>query len=768
MKKSNVVLARILTISCSVLLVLLVCYAEGPTGSLKGSVVDFDSKQPIPSVNVLLEGTRRGITTDENGAFEILDIPAGIYTVSFSSLGYEKAARTDVIVRSAQTSRVDAELHENTIQSEEVVVQASYFQNDDITPVSAVSFNAEEVRRAPGSAGDVSRILLALPSVAQVSDNANDLMVRGGSPTENGFYVDGFPIPTINHFPTPGSTGGPIGIINVGYLDDVSFLTGGFPASYGNRLSSVIELKLREGNREKVESQLDMNMGGFGGGVEGPMPGKKGSWFVSGRRSYLDLIVNSIGTGVAPRYGDVHAKAAYDLNQNHKLNLLDIFGTSTISIDRDRALASNNPMFGNSSTDQNSAGLSWRWLWGAKAFSFTSLTYSYVRSGGEWYDAADSKEALNRELAEHYVTARNINYLHPTQELKVEFGGEYEFQRDIYTYQFSPALNRIGVMVPALDVRSTFDHVQANAFFSAGWSPVSALTLTFGLRGDFSSMNDRVIVSPRAAVTYRINERWTANAAAGIFRQQLPMILVSQAESNKSLNEPSAVHYVIGTEYMLDPATKLTVEAYDKEYGDLPMSTDDPSLSLIDEGRTGNQFRGYSPLVDDGKAYGRGLEMLLQKKLAEDFYGIVSGSVSRCRYRDLNGVWRDRLYDNRYLASVIGGYRPNYEWEFSVRWNYAGGVPYTPYDLSASRAVNSGIIDQSRINQSRYPDYHCLNLRVDRRFFFQQSSIVVYINVMNVYNRKNVAMYYWDKSKNETETYYQWGFLPVMGFEYHL
>ena len=217
---------------------------------------------------------------------------------------------------------------------------------------------------------------------------------------------------------------------------------------------------------------------------------------------------------------------------------------------------------------------------------------------------------------------------------------------------------------------------------------------------------------------------------------------------------------------MLTENTMLTLEAYDKQYRNFPLEPNDPSLFVIDDGSFGSYYRVYRNLQDRGKASSRGIELLLQKKLAADFYGLVSASIFSSRYQDYNGVWRNRVYDNQFVFSAIGGYKPNNKWELSLRWNYAGGIPYTPFDVELSTQANAGVIDQTQILAQRQPDYHSLNIRVDRRFNFNNSSLIAYLSLWNAYNRKNISRYYWNTYTNELATAYQWSLIPIFGLEY--
>jgi hypothetical protein len=233
------------------------------------------------------------------------------------------------------------------------------------------------------------------------------------------------------------------------------------------------------------------------------------------------------------------------------------------------------------------------------------------------------------------------------------------------------------------------------------------------------------------------------------------------------LNDPAAIHYILGMNHLLTENTRLSVEVYQKNYSHFPIDPEQPALFLIDElfYRYGFFFN-HERLVDTGKARARGIELMIQKKLAEDFYGLISTAYFQTQYRDQNGSWRNRVFDNRFIFSMEGGYKPNRNWEFSLRWIYAGGARYTPFNIDASQMLHRAVLDENRINQERYPAYHSLNLRFDRRFHFHTTNLIFYFSAWNAYNRKNVATYFWNEKKNQPDTIYQWNLLPIIGLEY--
>lgn len=260
-----------------------------------------------------------GAATGTSGEFVINNVPVGSYSLLFSYIGYEPVAKADVIVKSQRITFVDAELKLSSVEMKGVVVRPGYFAEAEDQSTSVIGFSREEIRRAPGSAGDVSRIVFGLPAVAKVSDTKNSLIVRGGGPTENGFYIDNIEIPNINHFPEQGSSGGPIGMLNVDFIGDVNFHTGSFSTVYGDKLSSIMDISFRKGNQDELDAQIDMSFAGFGAIAEGALPDGSGSWFFSARRSFLDLIVKAIGEDETslPQYSDLQGKLFFDLSPRH-------------------------------------------------------------------------------------------------------------------------------------------------------------------------------------------------------------------------------------------------------------------------------------------------------------------------------------------------------------------------------------------------------------------------------------------------------------------
>ena len=302
------------------------------------------------------------------------------------------------------------------------------------------------------------------------------------------------------------------------------------------------------------------------------------------------------------------------------------------------------------------------------------------------------------------------------------------------------------------------------AFTSIITQPFDRLQVTAGLRGDFTTINDDFTLSPRGALSYKITPRLSVNGSAGLFHQSVPLFIMAQNADNRDLKQMQARHYIIGIDYLLTPDTKLTIEAYEKQYRDMPIASSnntlsDPSYALDNRGEL------LGSLVSNGESYSRGIEVLLQKKLAEQVYGLASVTYFRSKYTDSQGIERNRLFDNRLLFNVIGGYKPNDTWEFSIRWSYSGGRPVTPFDEAASTLAGDEVWNLSEFNADRLPAYHSLYLRADRRWSFRQSNMVTFLSLWNAYSRENVEDNFWNINENITDQRNQFSLLPIVGIE---
>ena len=718
--------------------------AKAIFGVIKGRILDYETQKPLVGVAVAVMGTDIKAQSDANGAYSIPEIAVGYYVLTFQLQGYYSDTRADVIVRPSRITFLNVTLVAARSIQEDVRVTADFFPTTPNKPVSQIKLNSEELRRDAGSAGDVSRALYNIPGVVKSDEEANDLIVRGGSPAENGFYLDNIFIPNINHFPQQGASGGNISMLNMDFIEDLHVYTGGFDASYGNRLSSIIDIGYREGNRERINSQLSLSMIGYGGQVEGPLPDRRGAWMFSVNRSFLDLISGFLGSSNPSDYYDLQGKVTYDLGRKDFLSVLAIAGKSWTNYDRG----------GREKFSTATAGFTWRHLWGSRGYSDTSVSYSYL-DGTEnrfWESTGQLHEFYDYRTG--WITFRNVNHLQLSTFHQFTFGVEAQGENFRNRDDFDNAEKRLS-------------GTSAAAFLTYEVHPFDNLSLSSGLRLDHTAFSQRFHLSPRLSFSWVLTKRLSVNGAFGMFYQQMPLFLLKQHPDNANLQEMRARHLVLGFKYLLFDDTQLTLEAYDKQYSDFPMAPQYQYYFVIDDvNGDNNRFWNFGRLVDEGKAYARGVEFTVQKKLAKSLYGLINLTYYRARYRDLMGTWRNRLFDNRFIVCLSGGYKPNKYWEFSGRWIWSGNKAFSPVNEEKARASGWAWVDYEDIMAGHLSDYQNLSLRIDRRFYFKKSNLVVFIGALNILDHKNELLRGWYAPYNEYFSEYMWGRIPYVGLEF--
>lgn len=733
-------------------------------GSISGEVVDAETLEPLIGVNLIIEKTLDGDATNIDGRYSIKNLTPGIYTLTIRYIGYETKRIPDIVVGSNRNQTVNVKLSPSTVMGQEITVTSGFFSETNTEGIGKVSFTPEEIRRSPGAGQELGRVLNALPSVASQGDTSQDLLVRGGSPTENGNYIDNIPLPNIRHFQTSsGRSNGPIGIVNTDLISSIDFSAGGFSSKFGNHLSSVSDITYRDGNLERFQGDAGLNLAGFTVNVDGPISDNF-SYLVSARRSYLDLIADAINAGGAPRYADAQVKLSSKIDSRNRISFLNIYGQSNFTSDISEARDEGTADAVDNSNSQNTSGVNWQHLWN-NGYSNTSVSYSFRENDVILTDAITEQTSVDFNSIEAMFAFRSVSFFRLNDRNNIEFGAEVRAEQNDYEYFYAAETIKTG---QEREDFSRYDDVNgslSSVFASYSLEITPSLSTTIGARGTYNSYNKDLNIAPRFKARYQVTRRLGINAAYGIHYQAVPRYLISQNPAISNLKSTRSDHYILSADYLLSEDTQLTIELYDKEYRNAPIL---PSVNSVGDRNyildSFEQF--YDVLEDNGQAYARGVEVLLQKKLAVDFYGMISASYFRTRHKDYTGEWQDRNFDNRYLFSVIGGYRPNDLWEVSVRWSYLGGRAYTPIDPIASTDASSEVLDFSRFNESRYPAYHSLFTRVDRRFFMKRTNFVVFLEVWNAYNQQNVETDFWNIQTQQVDRATQFNLLPVGGFNF--
>lgn len=753
------------------LLLLIICllplfktYSQNP-GVITGEVMDKKTQSYLPDVIVKVRDIERSVKTNSEGKFEINDIPAGTYIVEFTNVAYKTYIEDNVVVTPGRVNQLMIELE--NISTEEVTVESPRFQKPEGVTTSFNSLSFEELRRTPGGLEDIGRVIQTLPGAAIINDGRNDLIVRGGSPSENLFIVDGFLVNNINHFGSQGATGGPISIINLDFVNQVDFLTGGFSARYGDRLSSVEDIKLREGNSEKFYGKINLSGIGFGGNAEGPLPfNKNGSWLVSVRRSYLDIVFNAAGFSFVPEYTDFQGKFHIHIGDKNFINFNTLgaldkvrFNNSTEQNkqDNERILSNNQNSY--------SSGISWKSLLSSRSFSLVTLSRNFVNYSFSQRDNNfvnifndNSKEGDVQLKAEYFLKPSNNSYLSigaGAQTIKLN----YDITKAADTLDYIDPNTGSRIIVPPLSVLEDKRTYKAFAYTEIINTFFERFKLTVGLRYDyFNLIQDKNYFSPRTSLAITLNPKISLNLAYGIFYQSPSYIWLAGSPANTGLSDIRCDHYIAGIEYIFGEGTRLTVEYYYKRYRYYPVSLIRPYLILANNGGFENQNTfGLEPLVSQGTGISKGAEVFLQKTLTNRLYGTFSFSYCDAKYRAYDGVERRSDYDNKFILNIGGGYKIGKTWEVSAKFRLSGGRPYTPIN------PYDGSIDYTQYNTLTLPAYHRLDVRVEKRWDFKAWSLTTYIDIENIYNRQNVYEYRWDKYTNQIVTDKNLGILPTVG-----
>lgn len=764
-------------------------------GTIEGTVFDDHSLEPLIGANVLVVGTQIGAATDEDGHFIIDNLRPGSYNLEFRYLGYTTGKKNNVIVNPNRVTVVEIGLELSALEGEQVEVSASYFDQPKEAIVSTRSMDFEEIRRSAGDLVDVQRAMQSLPSVVSGSDQMNEIIIRGGYPGENLFIMDNIEIPNPNHFAIQGAGGGPINLLNSYMVRNIDFYAGAFSAKFGDRASSVMDISLRDGAQDRFRWEGSLGMAGAGVLLEGPI-GEKASFMLSARKSYLDLVVKQVGLSAVPRYHNIQAKLTYRLNDANTLLVNTVYGADAIDIlEGDEAGYGRGAENVSTNNEQVIAGATLRTFWRKNLYSYTTLSAVSTDYFVDVYRTPGHNTFFTNQSRETEVTAKTDFVLQATKKLELNFGASLKSVHDVYDVRsdtdtlFIYDVNNpdpetvIGIaqIYPEYRVDNTINSYKSAAYVQLAYDLFKRIRFTGGLRHDYFEYNDFSSISPRAGLSFSLSPITSLNFAYGRhFQSPYPSELVANPV-NKNLNNKYNDQYVIGIDHLFRDDIKLTLEAYYKEYSDIPirknLTTPDP-LDYDD-----NIF------LNAAKGNATGAELFLQKKLTTRFSSIVSYARTFSQTLDpRTDTYYASDYDYRHVLTLVGGYKyrfadsdwfqklrrkkwymavtwlpfmPADEFEISLKWRYLGGRPYTQpvYHPELRRWI---VEEQQDVNDVRYPPYHRLDLRLDRRFIFPKWTLVVFFDIVNLYNRDNIWNYQYNDDGSISEVL-QYKTFPVGG-----
>lgn len=732
------------------LLLLLSISAIYAEGTITGNITDKVTREPLIGVAISIVDTELGAATGINGDYTITDIEPGVYRLEITYLGYEPVIKTDINVISGRPTRVDVSLRQQVIEGEGVVVTSDYFEETINATMSTVSLSREEIRRFPGGFEDVVRTVSTLPGVAiNSAGGRNDLLVRGGGPSENLYVINGIEVPNINHFGTQGSSSGSLSFVNLDFVDNVEFSTGGFSSRFGDKMSSVLTLDLTEGRKDAFGGKALLSATQYGLNLEGPI-GNSGDFLFSARKSYLDLLFKVLGQPFIPVYSDINLIADIDLTPKDNLFILSLTALDEVerTLDTSEDRVRNAGLLDNTQ-NQFINGLVWRRLLSDGFFQAT-LNVNHNEYKFAQADTADvtyfRSNASETEFAAglNFVWSlnKNWNVIAGVKAKSIRNDNKTDFADTIYD------LNGNAIARPAeLPATTRFDETfnKYGAYTEFEWQNTSGFDVKIGLRYDhYAALNTPNYLSPRLGITYQLNDKISLKTSVGTYHQP-PANVWLVNDANRDLKALRNDMFIIGGDYRLGPDYKVKVETYYKDYSDLPTGTVAGINDYIVQTNTGASFGGrednfqsfgFYPLVSEAFGESYGVEVSLQKKLSDTpFYGQMSLSWGKSEYTAFNGRVYPGLFDQRWIFNLFGGYRLNRNWEFSGKFRFFTGVPFTPVYRPDDNPVNPGQVQNlpDEYLSDRIDAGHQLDVRVDRYFFFENYTIIAFLDIQNIY-----------------------------------
>ena len=745
----------------TILFVLLVTISFAQNGSIKGRVFDPINNEGVPFANVVIQGTATGAVTDFDGNYAIENLEPGLYNVEASSVGYETKVEYEIQTFNNKPAFVNIELSPASELLEAVEIVASPFSKREEAPVSMRTIGVSEIERNPGGNRDISRVIQSLPGVASPPSFRNDIIIRGGAPNENKFYLDGVEVPNINHFATQGSSGGPVGLINVNFIKEVDFYSAAFPANRGNATSSIFDFTLKDGNPEKIKANITVGSSDYGLTLDGPI-GEKTTYIFSIRRSYLQLLFSALKLPFLPIYNDAQFKVKTKINAKNEISLiglgaLDQFEINTgvnDGVDDPVTLERNQFILGNLvSNDQ------WNYTIGAAYKHFSENSFQQVVVSRNHLDNRAVKYFNNDESIE---ANKILDYRSQEIENKIRLEHTWRgegwkwnvgvgYENALFTNRtYNRFVTASGEQLVA-DFRSELNLNKYSVFtqISKGFI-ADRLKFSLGVRTDVAGYNDAMEnpidqLSPRLSASYLFAPKWSLNASVGRFFQLPPYTILGYRDNaNNLVNKQNGItyiqadHAVLGLEYLPFTNTKISLEGFYKVYDNYPFLTRN-NVSLANLGSDFGVI-GNDPAVplSGGRAYG--LEFLIQQKLTKGFYGILAATLVKSEFEDKNGDLRPSAWDNGQIVTLTAGKKFKGDWEVGARFRYLGASPYTPYDTAGSSIRETwdlrgvALPDYERLNEERTGAVHQLDMRVDKRWFFAKWSLDLYLDIQNVYN----------------------------------
>lgn len=724
-----------------------------PVHQVKGTVIDKSNRQPLEFINVMIVGLNKGGVTNAEGKFSIGQVPPGIYRLQASAIGY-KTVTTPEYILSTRDLHIQIEMEENQTELEGVTVTASPFRRDIESPVSLRIIGLQEIEKSPGANRDISRIVQSYPGVTfSPIGYRNDLIVRGGSPSENRFYLDGVEIPNINHFSTQGASGGPVGILNADLIREVNFYTGAFPTDKGNALSSVLDFKLRDGDMERNSLKATLGASEVSLASNGHL-GKKTSYLVSVRQSYLQFLFDMLGLPFLPTFTDAQFKLKTRFDARNELTVLGLGGIDKMKLNTKADDEDNEYILSYLPKIQQETftlGAVYRHYAGAHVQSVVA-SHSYLNNRNTKYqqnDESDPDRLMLRLRSTEQNTQLRLENSSSFRNWKVTVGTSLDYSQYSNTTFQKVYTDR----AQTFDYHTYLGIMRWGLFGTVNYTSIDErFTASLGLRADANNysaamkdLSDQL--SPRLSLSYQLTEHWSLSGNAGLYYQLPPYTALGFKNNNGLYANKYALRYMqvsqgsVGLNWRKGDTFEVSVEGFYKDYDKIPLSVAD-GIPLTckgnDYGVIGNELLTSTA---QGRSYGA--ELLLKWLIAKKLNLASSFTLFKSEYRtDKESEYIASAWDNRFIFNLRGTYNLPRHWSVGMKVSCIGGAPYTPYDADKSSLVTAWnaqgkpYYDYTRYNEERLPAFTQVDIRIDKTFYLKRCMLGFYIDLQNIAGSK--------------------------------
>ena len=717
-------------------------------GIVNGYIYDSKSQLPLLGANVIIEGTEKGAISDENGFFQISEIKPQSYNLLVSYIGYQSKKIFNIIIKSKGNQTLEIYLLESAQELDEVVLFESPFKKSKETPLSINTFSRVEIESYPGADNDVTKVVQSMPGLSpSVGGFRNDIIIRGGAPNETVYYLDEIEIPNINHFSTQGSAGGPQGMINISFIDEVTLSTSAFGVEYDNPLSGVLQFNQKNGNPREISGNFRFGASDSAITVEGPLSKEENNnttFIFSARKSYLQFLFKLIGLPIRPDYWDFQGKINHKIDEYNSINIVGLGAIDDFSVEApedfdftQQSFLEQVPIIKQNST---TIGASWiRKFKETKGQFVLALSTNKLKNIFSRYDDNENLEGIYFRNDSHEwetkLRAKTTNYL---KDWKITWGGNI---------QYSDYYNNTTDYYNQIEYLTKINFYKYGLFGSVSKSFIdSKLDVSIGIRTDEDnfSTGSKLIdnLSPRVSTSYALTKdrRLKWNTSVGTYFK-IPTYTVlgfknlTEHFTNQNAKYTKSNHYVTGFDYSIGNASKISIEGFIKRYFDFPVSILD-GVSLANKGAD-FEVLGNEDIVTTGEGRTKGIEFLFQQKLTRNFYGIFSYTFFKSEFTDINGDYLPSVWDSKHLSSFSGGYKLKRNWEISSRWRFAGKTPFVPYDLEASlNNYPNMVLDYSQLGNVKLDNFSQIDVRFDKKWNKENLSINLFIEILNLLAQK--------------------------------